>query len=95
MSILAWVLWPTTPYTTCAPTSSSFAAQLMFASSSNRAFSSTTTVTSLPLRAAVISASMSTESVPVRYTVCLIATTLGSAAASCMKRTTGANDWYG
>ena len=46
------VLWPTTPYTTCAPTSSSCAAQLMFASSSKRAISSTTTVTSLPLRAA-------------------------------------------
>ena len=44
----------------------------MFASSSKRAISSTTTVTSLPRRAASISASISTELTPVRYTVCLI-----------------------
>ena len=48
----------------------------MLASSSKRAISSTTTVTSLPARAASMSVCMITESVPVRYTVCLIATTL-------------------
>ena len=42
------------------------AAQLRFASSSKRAISSTTTVTSLPLRAASTRISISSESVPVR-----------------------------
>jgi hypothetical protein len=39
--------------------------------------SSTTTVTSLPLRAASTRISISSESVPVRYTVCLMAITFG------------------
>ena len=89
MASLAWVLCPTTPYTTCAPTSSSCAAQLMLASSSNRAISSTTTVISLPRRAASIRMCISSESAPVRYTVCLIATTSGSRAACSMKAMTG------
>ena len=67
----------------------------MLASSSKRAMSSTTTVTSLPARAASMSVCMITESVPVRYTVCLIATTCGSLAASRMKSITGAKDWNG
>jgi hypothetical protein len=33
--------------------------------------------------------------VPVRYTVCLMAMTLGSAAVVRMNSITGANDWYG
>ena len=74
----ACALKPNTPYTTCAPALSSCSAQSMFASSSKRAYSSTTTVTSLPRRAASSSASISTESTPVRYTVCLTATTSGS-----------------
>ncbi len=65
----------------------------MFASSSKRAISSTTTVTSLPRRAASISASISSELTPVRYTVCLTATTSGSSAARRMNSTTGSNDW--
>ena len=48
----------------------------MFAASSNRALSSITTVTSLPARAASTSASTTGESAPVRYSVCLIASTL-------------------
>jgi hypothetical protein len=54
----------------------------MLASSSKRAMSSTTTVTSLPFCAARSRCSISTESVPVRYTVILIATTCGSSAAA-------------
>ena len=54
------------PYTTCAPTASSRSAQLMLASSSKRAFSSTTAITSLPRRAASISRSISGDSLPVR-----------------------------
>ena len=67
----------------------------MFACSSKRASSSTTTVTSLPPRAASISARMSSEFVPVRYTVCLMATTVGSTAACRIKLITGLNDSYG
>ena len=67
----------------------------MLVSSSKRAISSTTTVTSLPQRAASTSASISTELTPVRYTVCLIETTSGSLAAQRMNSTTGSNDWYG
>jgi len=47
----------------------------------------------LPFWAARISDSMSTESVPVRYTVILIATTAGSVAAWLRNSMTGANDW--
>ena len=50
----------------------------MFAASSKRARSSMTTVTSLPARAASTSASTTGESGPVRYSVCLIASTCGS-----------------
>ena len=71
----ACVLSPNTPYTTCAPACSRRSAQLMFASSSKRAISSTTTVTSLPRRAASIALPSARSSTPVRYTVCLIATT--------------------
>ena len=68
----------------------------MLASSSKRAISSTTTVTSLPLRAASIRISISSESVPVRYTVCLIATTLRVARRLLrMNSITGRNDWNG
>ncbi|MCY1303866.1 hypothetical protein D3C72_2035500 [compost metagenome] len=52
-------------------------------------------MTSLPLRAAVISASITSDSLPVRYTVCLIATTLGSAAASCSRSSTELKLSYG
>ena len=93
--ILACVLCPTTPYTTWAPTSSRRAAQLRFASSSKRAISSTTTVTSFPLRAASMRISISSESVPVRYTVCLMAMTFGSSAVVRMKSITGRKDWNG
>lgn len=65
-SILAWVFRPTTPYTTCAPIDSKASAQLMLASSSKRAFSSTTAITSLPRRTASRSSSISSESEPVR-----------------------------
>src|ERR1044072_7394498 len=80
---------------TCAPTSSRRAAQLRFASSSKRAMSSTTTVTSFPLRAASTRISISSESVPVRYTVCLMAITFGSFAVVRMNSITGRNDWKG
>src|SRR5665647_2575322 len=50
--ILACVLSPTTPYKTCAPMDSSISDQLMLASSSKRAFNSSTTVTSSPRRLA-------------------------------------------
>ena len=65
-SSLACVFRPTMPYTTCAPTASRRSAQLMLASSSKRAFSSTTTITSLPRCAASISRSISGDSLPVR-----------------------------
>ena len=93
MIILAWVLCPTTPYTTWAPTSSSLVAQLMLASSSKRAISSTTAVTSLPFSAARMRDSISTESVPVRYTVILMATTAGSVAAWLSRSITGVKLW--
>ena len=38
---------------------------------------------------------MSSDTAPVRYTVCLIATTRGSSALERMKSSTGANDWNG
>jgi hypothetical protein len=67
----------------------------MLASSSKRASSSTTTVTSLPARAAATSASAITDASPVRYSVCLMASTSGSLAACCTNSTTGKNDWNG
>src|SRR3546814_5102712 len=68
------------PYTTLfrSPASCKRSARRMLASSSNRARSSITTVTSLPLRAAAIRCSIRVASPPVRYKVCLIASTLGS-----------------
>src|SRR5881396_1810014 len=51
-AVLAWVLSSTRPYTTRMPACSSFLAHSMFRSSSNRAFSSTKTNTSLPRTAA-------------------------------------------
>jgi hypothetical protein len=64
----------------------------MLASSSKRAISSTTTVTSLPRLAASIRISISSESVPVRYTVCLMAITRGSVTEVPMKSITGSKD---
>jgi hypothetical protein len=63
------------------------------ASSSKRAISSTTTVTSLHARAASMRICISSDTGPVRYTVCLIATTRESVALERMKSSTGANDW--
>ena len=83
---------PTIPYTTFAPASCSRVARSMLAASSKRARSSTTAVTSLPERAASISPSTSGELASVRYTVCLIASTLGSWAAFWTSSTTGAKD---
>ena len=60
----------------------------MFAFSSNRALISTTTTTCLPASAASISASTIGDWPLVRYSVCLIASTLGSAAASSTSRCT-------
>ena len=68
----------------------------MLACSSKRALISTSTITCLPASAASISASTIGESPEVRYSVCLIASTFGSAAACSMKRwTLVANDSYG
>ena len=76
------------PYTTCTPACSSFFAHLMFALSSNRAFSSTMHTACLPRSAASISPGTRGESELVRYTVCLIASTSGSATACFTKRST-------
>ena len=68
----------------------------MFARSSNRALISTTTTTCLPASAASISASTIGDSPLVRYRVCLIASTRGSAAASSISRSTVVvNESYG
>ena len=67
----------------------------MLASSSKRARSSMMVVTSLPLCAAATSASTMGESAPVRYSVCLMASTCGSAAARRRKSITGAKLWKG
>ena len=53
----------------------------MFACSSKRAFSSTSTTTCLPEPAAPISARTMGLSAEVRYSDCLIASTSGSSAA--------------
>ena len=68
----------------------------MLACSSKRALISTSTSTCLPASAASMSASMIGESPDVRYSVCLIASTCGSAAACSMNRCTRvANESYG
>jgi hypothetical protein len=60
----------------------------ILAASSKRALSSTSAVTDLPISAASQSASTMGLSFDVRYSVCLIATTLGSRAAWLRKRMT-------
>ena len=60
----------------------------MLASSSKRAFSSTMQTACLPRSEARISDGTSGESSLVRYTVCLIASTSGSATAWATKRST-------
>ena len=60
----------------------------MLAASSNRALSSTSATTDLPDSAASHRALTMGLSRLVRYSVCLIATTSGSRAACCRKRTT-------
>src|SRR5229473_2692827 len=81
-AILQCVFRSTKPYTTWQPASSSLRAQMMLARSSKRALSSTTTTTCLPASAASISASTIGEVSLVRYRVCLMASTPGSAAAA-------------
>ena len=51
-AVLLWVFKPTTPYTTWTPASSRARAHPMFASSSKRALTSTSTATSVPDSAA-------------------------------------------
>jgi hypothetical protein len=76
--------------------SSNIRAQPMFACSSKRAFTSTSTTTCLPARAAAIRASTTGESPLVRYSVSLMPSTFVSAAACSMNRCTLVlNDWYG
>ena len=60
----------------------------MFACSSKRAFSSTMQTACLPRSEARISDGTRGESSLVRYTVCLIASTSGSATAWATKRST-------
>ena len=68
----------------------------MLLTSSNRALISTTARTCLPASAASMSASTMGESPDVRYRVCLIASTRGSAAACSMKACTDVlNESYG
>ena len=64
----------------------------MLLSSSKRAFSSTSAVTCLPSSAARCSAFTSGDSPPVRYKVCLIASTRGSSAACDKKSITASKD---
>ena len=73
---------------TCTPASSSDLAHWMFARSSKRALSSTRHTACLPRSDARMSAGTSGESSEVRYTVCLIASTSGSATACATKRST-------
>jgi hypothetical protein len=63
----------------------------MFASSSNRACSSTSTATSLPFSAASVRACAIGDVGLTRYSVILIARTRGSCAASATKRVTASN----
>ena len=72
------------PSTAC----SSERAHWMFARSSKRALTSTTQTACLPRSTARIRAGTSGESSLVRYTVCLIASTFGSATACSPKRST-------
>jgi hypothetical protein len=60
----------------------------MFALSSKRALSSTTTATCLPFWAALIRCSMTFVWADVRYSVILMARTFGSSLASRRKRST-------
>ena len=60
----------------------------MLVRSSKRAWSSTRATACLPRSVASISAGTIGESSLVRYTVCLIASTLGSATACSTKRST-------
>ena len=83
------------PYTTTAPASCKTFATSIFDSSSKRARSSMTAVTSLPLRAASASTCTISESAPLRYNVCLIASTCGSRADSRNRLMTGAKDSNG
>src|SRR5580704_641777 len=95
-AILQCVFSPTMPYTTWQPASSSLCTQAMLARSSPRALISTTTTTCLPASAASMSASTISESPLVRYSVCLMARTLGSAAAETTSRwTLAVNESYG
>src|ERR1700733_12243603 len=95
-AILQCVFSPTKPYTTWQPASSSLCAHAMLARSSNLALISTTTTTCLPASAASMSASTISESPLVRYSVCLIASTRGSAAAETTRRSVlAANESYG
>ena len=80
---------------TWAPASSSALAQWRLRSSSKRAISSTTAVTCLPRSAARMSAATTGESVPGRYSVCLMASTSGSSAACSTSARTASNASYG
>ena len=73
---------------TWTPASSRARAQAMLVCSSNRACSSTTAVTCLPAREARIRAATIGLSAPVRYRVCLMASTSGSSAAAATKAST-------
>ncbi len=79
------------------PPASSMRARSMLACSSKRALSSTSATTCLPASAAFTSdATMPASSPPVRYSVCLIASTCGSrAACSTNASTEVANESYG
>ena len=81
-SVLECVFSPTRPYTTCTPARSSALAQLMLASSSKRAFSSTRAATCTPRSAARMRLRTMGLSPEVRYSVILIVSTRGSSAAS-------------
>ena len=76
------------PYMTWQPAFSRVRAQAMLATSSKRALISTSTTTCLPAWAASTSASTMGLWPEVRYRVCLMARTLGSAAACSISRWT-------
>ena len=95
MVTFACVFRPATPYTTCAPARSSLRAQEMLRCSSKRALSSIRATTCLPFSAAVRSAASRRGSSPVRYSVCLIASTCGSRLASSRKSRMFVNPSYG